>query len=120
MARQGTKGRLAQAWRAALAGGLALAAGACVTMPGEKPLPGALPQAWRDAPAPAAAGSAGLINWWEGFHNPTLSALVAEGLARGPSAQIAALRVKEARAASRATVAQYLPALTATGGGQYR
>ncbi len=95
--------------------GLSLAA-ACSTMPRERPEPPALPEAWRDAPVGA---SVQLTDWWRQFEDPTLDRLVAEGLANGPTVQIAALRITEARAVSHSTLSRFLPELSAIGRGDY-
>ena len=78
------------AGRAALLGAMAALA-ACSTMPSRKAQAPPLPQGWEDAGV--AEDPAALVNWWTGFSDPTLDRLVAEGLADGPSAQIALLRV---------------------------
>jgi multidrug efflux system outer membrane protein len=101
--------------RAAAVAGVVLAA-ACSTMPNERPDPGALPTAWRDAPVGAYVE---LTDWWRGFNDPALNQLVAEALTNGPTVQIAASRVIEARAVSRTTITQYLPELTATARDDY-
>lgn len=94
--------------------------GGCLTMPGERAEPGQLPQAWRDAPQVAdASGQDRLINWWASFGDPTLDALVAEGVAESPSVQIAALRVRAARSISYANAAANLPQISAVGSGNY-
>ncbi|MBL8542803.1 MAG: efflux transporter outer membrane subunit [Hyphomonadaceae bacterium] len=94
----------------------ALALGACSTMPRERPTAPALPTVWQDAPQGAETP---VSDWWRSFNDPTLDALVAEALSNGPSVRIALARVREARALSRTTIAQYLPELQATGRGQY-
>jgi len=91
-------------------------AAACSTLPRERPTPPALPEAWRDAPVGAQAD---LSQWWRGFHDPALDSLVAEALANGPTVQIAASRVAEARALSHTTLTQYLPELSAVARGDY-
>ncbi|WP_395646959.1 efflux transporter outer membrane subunit [Terricaulis sp.] len=90
--------------------------GACSTMPRERPTAPALAATWQDVPVGA---NVALTNWWEGFNDPELDRLIGEALAEGPSLQLAAARVREARALSRATIAQYLPELNASGSGQY-
>lgn len=75
-----------------------------------------MPAAWIDAPVGAEIE---LSEWWRKFNDPDLTRFVAEALANGPSLQLAASRIEEARGKSRSTVAQYLPQLTATGQGQY-
>lgn len=96
--------------------GVALASSACSTMPRERPEAPALPTAWRDAPMGA---NAQLTDWWRQFDDPALDRLVDEALTNGPTVQIAALRVTEARAVSHSTITRYLPELTAIGRGDY-
>lgn len=98
----------------ALAATLALSA--CSTMPRERPEPPPLASVWQDAPAGAAMP---VTDWWHEFNDPALDALVADALVRGPSVELAVLRLREARAVSQTTVTRYLPELTATGQGQY-
>ncbi|MEQ1489383.1 MAG: efflux transporter outer membrane subunit [Terricaulis sp.] len=100
----------------ALAGALTSAAG-CVTMPSERAEAPPLPSAWRDAPQGAELP---VTDWWQGFNDPVLNQLVVEALSEGPSVQLAVSRVREARALSYSTIAQFLPQLTATGSGQYQ
>lgn len=94
----------------------ALFMGGCALTPSERPEPPPLATAWQDVPV---GENVALTNWWRGFNDPQLDQLIAEALAEGPSIQLAAARVREARALSHATIAQYLPELTATGTGQY-
>lgn len=75
-----------------------------------------MPAAWADAPLGADID---LSEWWRKFNDPNLTKFIAEALANGPSLQLAASRIDEARGQSRSTVAQYLPELTLTGQGQY-
>jgi len=91
-------------------------AASCSTMPDERPEAPALPTAWRDAPVGADVQ---LTDWWRQFNDPALDRLVAEALTNGPTVQLAALRVTEARAVSRTTITRYLPELTAVGRGNY-
>jgi NodT family efflux transporter outer membrane factor (OMF) lipoprotein len=95
---------------------LAAALAGCVTMPSERAEAPPLPSQWRDAPAGAEQP---ISDWWQRFNDPALNRLVDEALAEGPSVQLAVSRVREARALSHATVAQYLPELTATARGEY-
>jgi multidrug efflux system outer membrane protein len=106
-------GMKAMRWAAVC--GLALAA-ACSTMPSERPTSPALPTAWRDAPVGADVQ---LTDWWRQFNDPALDRLVAEALTNGPTVQLAALRVTEARAVSHSTITRYLPELSAVGRGDY-
>lgn len=93
-----------------------LALAACSTMPDREPEAPPLPTTWQDAPIGAEVS---LAEWWRKFNDPDLTRLVAEALANGPSLQLAASRVEEARAQSRATIGQYLPELNLSGQGQY-
>lgn len=95
----------------------ALALTACSTMPDRQATSPELPTVWTDVET--AQNEAALTDWWKGFNDPTLDALVAEGLANGPSVRLAALRIKEARALSRQTLGQYLPEISGQVGGQY-
>lgn len=97
---------------------LAAALGACSTMPGERAAPGPLPDAWVDAPV-GAEGEGALTDWWRGFEDPLLDSLVADALTNGGSVQLAALRVREARAVSYSTIANYLPRIDGFARGDY-
>lgn len=94
----------------------ALMAAACSTMPNERAEAPPLPSAWRDAPVGAEIP---VTDWWKRFDDRALDKLVDEALRNGPTVQIAASRVIEARALSRTTITQYLPELLLTGQGQY-
>lgn len=85
-------------------------------MPHQRPEPPPLPTAWQDAPLGADLP---VTDWWTHFNDPMLNRLETEALTSGPDVQLALSRLKEARAQSRSTVAQYLPQLTLTGQGQY-
>ncbi|MGE0827720.1 MAG: efflux transporter outer membrane subunit [Hyphomonadaceae bacterium] len=97
---------------------LAAALAACSTMPDERATPGELPEAWLDAPA-GAADPQSLDDWWRGFNDPLLDALVADALENGGSVQLAALRLREARALSYSTLAAYLPRVDGFARGDY-
>jgi len=78
--------------------------------------PGA-PVAATVAPPAAWRGSAGPImridaDWWKGFGDPVLTALVERALAHNPDIDIAASRVAEARALARLAHAQQTPLVT--------
>jgi outer membrane protein, multidrug efflux system len=95
-----------------------LALAGCSTMPKQKPTAPPLPAAWSEAPTKADPQS--LIDWWKGFNDPFLNQLVAEGLNDSPNVQIAALRVKEARAIARSTFADFAPQLGAGARANYQ
>ena len=96
----------------------AVALGGCTLTPKTKPQPGPLPQQWTAAAAKPEAVSA--TAWWEAFADPTLQRLVAEGYEGNIPFQQALLRVTEARANARSTLAQYLPNLSAQAQAQYQ
>lgn len=104
--------------RSAAATALAAALAGCSLMPRERPTPGALPASWVDAPE-GAADPASLTDWWRGFEDPLLDQLVAEALESGGSVRTAALRVREARAVSYSTIANFLPQVDGFGRGDY-
>jgi outer membrane protein, multidrug efflux system len=89
---------------------------ACSTMPDRRAETPPLPTAWVDAPVGADVE---ITDWWRGFQDPALEQLVTEALANGPSVQLAASRVEEARGLSRSTITAYLPELSLIGRGQY-
>lgn len=97
---------------------LAAALSACALMPGERPTPGQLPETWQDAPA-AAADPTSLTDWWRGFNDPMVDQLVADALVNGGSVQIAASRVREARAQAHSTLAGFLPRIDGFAQGAY-
>lgn len=104
--------------RGAAATALAAALTGCSLMPRERPTPGPLPATWVDAPQ-GAADPASLTDWWRGFDDPLLDTLVAEALENGGSVRTAALRVREARAVSYSTIANFLPQVDGFGRGDY-
>ncbi|MBB4086360.1 efflux transporter outer membrane subunit [Sphingomonas carotinifaciens] len=67
------------------------------------------PPAWRTALGP---GTPIRADWWQGFGDPVLTALVARALANSPDIGSAAARVEEARAQARLAQAQRAPSLT--------
>jgi NodT family efflux transporter outer membrane factor (OMF) lipoprotein len=99
-----------------MSGALGLAAG-CSTLPDLEAKPPALPSDWLDAPAPQQAED--MTDWWTRANDPFLSQLIEEGLEAGPSVRVAALRMQEARALSRVTVADYLPIIGLGATGNY-
>ncbi|MEH3035936.1 MAG: efflux transporter outer membrane subunit [Sphingomonas adhaesiva] len=69
------------------------------------------PPAWRTA-LPGDAAIAG--EWWQGFDDPQLTALVERALANNVDIDIAVARVEEARAAEALARAQLLPTIGGT------
>ncbi|WP_374296726.1 efflux transporter outer membrane subunit [Sphingomonas sp.] len=67
------------------------------------------PPAWRTALGP---GTPIRADWWQGFGDPVLTALVVRALANSPDIGSAAARVEEARAQARLAQAQRAPSLT--------
>lgn len=94
-----------------------LAVTGCTFTPDAKPNAGALPTDWTAAVAKPEAPS--LSAWWEDFADPTLAQLTAEGLVENIDLRQAVLRITEARANNRRTIAAFLPQLSATAQAQY-
>lgn len=89
----------------------------CATGPryaGPPPLP-FLDQGFVNAPLPGAVAAAGLETWWTQLGDPTLDALVADTLAHNPDLEIAAARLRQARAQRRIVRADGLPGVNAAG-----
>ena len=99
----------------ALVGLSALAA--CSTMPNRGPEVPPLPATWSSPPT--AVSQSQFEGWWRAFDDPVLAALIEEGVAAAPSVQLAQLRLLEARASARSTIARYLPELSVEASGQY-
>lgn len=74
------------------------------------------PDAFHELPAgsAAAADRAALARWWTAFRDPTLEALVARAVAGNLDLEIAAARVREARAARGIAASRALPQLDAS------
>src|SRR5262249_16632352 len=105
-----------RALKAGAAAAAVLALCACVLFPREHAAAPPMPQTWVDAPVTAEAP---LGDWWTQFNDPVLNRLIAEGLARGPTVQIALLRVREARAQNQASIGATLPSVSAVASGSY-
>lgn len=88
----------------------------CVLFPREHATAPPMPTTWVDAPVTAETS---LADWWTQFNDPLLNQLIAEGLQNGPTVQIAALRVREARAQNQANIGQNLPSVSAVASGNY-
>lgn len=88
----------------------------CVLFPREHAVAPPMPATWVDAPV---AANQPLTDWWTQFNDPTLDQLVSEALRNGPTVQLAALRVREARAQNQATIGSTLPSLSAVASGNY-
>jgi len=90
---------------------------ACVTGPhyaGPPPQP-VLDKGFVNAPLTAAVQEAALETWWTQLGDPTLDALVADTLAHNPDLDIAAARLRQARAQRRIVRADGLPSVSAAG-----
>src|SRR4029078_3582575 len=81
----------------------------CVLFPREHATAPAMPTTWVDAPV---AADQPLTDWWTHFNDPSLNQLVSEALQNGPTVQIAALRLRQARAQNQANIGQTLPNLS--------
>jgi NodT family efflux transporter outer membrane factor (OMF) lipoprotein len=75
------------------------------------------PAGWRDSVEGDAATAA---DWWRGFGDPVLAAVVEKALANNSDILIAAARVEEARAQFKLARAQQLPTLSGVFGGKAR
>lgn len=96
---------------------LAASLAACTTGPryaGPPPQP-VLDKGFANAPLPAGVEAAGLETWWTQLGDPTLDALVADTLAHNPDLDIAAARLRQARAQRRIVRADGLPSVSAAG-----
>lgn len=90
----------------------ALALAACAVRPIAPAMPPAAPPQWHHA-----AGSEALqAEWWQGFHDATLTQLIREALVRNQDLRQAAARVAEARALAAAQHAAFWPSLDAGAG----
>jgi NodT family efflux transporter outer membrane factor (OMF) lipoprotein len=96
----------AAAGSAALAG--VLAVGGCKVGPDYQPPEAALNEAWQAQTGSGAAAAAN-ARWWEGFNDPTMSALVSSALSQNLNLRVAGLRVIEARAARGIAVGRFFP-----------
>jgi NodT family efflux transporter outer membrane factor (OMF) lipoprotein len=85
--------------------------GGCAALVGPLP-PTREPNAsWADAPAGATLRRDQLARWWEGFHDEELSKQIDEALAGNVDLQIAAARVREARAGATVAASTLWPTL---------
>jgi NodT family efflux transporter outer membrane factor (OMF) lipoprotein len=81
------------------------------------PLVGPLPPtrepnaSWADAPAGATLQRDQIARWWQGFHDEELSQQIDEALAGNVDLQIAAARVREARAGATVAASTLWPTL---------
>ncbi|WP_457349526.1 efflux transporter outer membrane subunit [Sphingomonas sp. UYP23] len=97
------------------AGFAALALAGCVGTRPAAPVASAVaaPAGWRTSFGPTAPIEA---DWWKGFGDPVLTALVKRALAHNPDIDVAASRVAEARALARLARAQQAPLVTVGAG----
>ncbi|MEW5687002.1 MAG: efflux transporter outer membrane subunit [Pseudomonadota bacterium] len=103
---------------ALLACAAVLALDGCTTVTGKPPAASVVvaPASWRAA---NVQGAPMARDWWAGFGDPQLSALVEAALARNTDVAVAAARVQEAEAQARTARAALSPTLDAAAGGQY-
>ncbi|WP_341534181.1 efflux transporter outer membrane subunit [Sphingosinicella soli] len=100
-----------------LLSGLALAA--CAAGPDYRaPAPAALgvPAAWSDGSA-APGGDAALAEWWRVYNDPALDAFVARAIENNLDIAQAVSRLRQARESLRQSQADFLPSVSASGGG---
>ncbi len=91
---------------------------ACTVGPRYSRPPAPVPQSWSEAPARdvAAADRVSMARWWTAFHDPALERLLVHALAGNLDLEIAAARVREARAARGIAASRGLPQVDASGG----
>lgn len=107
-----------RAWTKVLGALLGVAAvAACSTTPRQVTEVPPLPTSWTSPPV--GATQAQLENWWRAFDDPVLTRLIEDGVSAAPSVRLAQLRLLEARASARSTIARYLPDLSLEASGQY-
>lgn len=93
-----------------------LALGACAVGP-DYGAPAVSTATW-SAPLPARVGTASLVEWWDRFHDPVLSGLLAAAEADNPSLAQAWASIAKARATVAQDRADRLPVVTAGGSAQ--
>lgn len=90
----------------------------CMYGPLKIPAAGSLPVSWKNAANfPTAAPERDLEQWWRSFDDPTLNRLISNGLSNSPDIASAMARVRESRAARKATAASLFPTLSGSGSG---
>jgi NodT family efflux transporter outer membrane factor (OMF) lipoprotein len=93
--------------RTPLAWALALALGACSSVP-ERPAPD-VPEAWFHAVRQQPADAQALAAWWQQFNDPALTQLVGQALENNRDIRLAMLRVDSARGQLRQARAGLFP-----------
>ncbi|WP_193211710.1 efflux transporter outer membrane subunit [Luteolibacter marinus] len=90
----------------------------CASGPLDVPPAEPVPAAWKNAAGfPAASPDRDLARWWKSFDDPTLSRLIKDGLANSPDIASAVARVRESRAARKATAASLFPSVSGSASG---
>ncbi len=94
-------------------GAVALALSACAAPP-LPPRPAGItpPLSW--SVAPSGAAPIDLADWWQGFHDPTLTELITRALDRNTDVRIAQARLAQSRAARELALAGLRPVLSAS------
>jgi outer membrane protein, multidrug efflux system len=93
---------------------LSLLLGACA-VPTPSLAPPAPPAATWQAPLPHEGQTSQLLQWWQGFDDPELPALIAQAQAQSPTLAQALARLRQARANLAAAGAGRLPSATLNG-----
>ncbi|PTQ07435.1 hypothetical protein CLG96_18010 [Sphingomonas oleivorans] len=86
----------------------------CVHSPATPPTPSNIPLGWEASPPVAAGEITGA--WWKSFADPVLDTLIDDAQRRNVDLRLAAERILESRALSRATTAGLFPELSAQAG----
>jgi len=104
-------GAVARACMRACALAVALASAACAVQTPLPELPRDVPTAWRDQAAMPGGLQPDLENWWRAFNDATLDALIGRALDSNLNIQIAAERLKAARALQHRASREFWPNL---------
>ncbi len=94
---------------------LALLASACTVGPDYQPPNTTVPSGYAESQAPTNAGDAELSTWWTAFRDPQLDELVNRAIAQNLDVEMAAARIREARARERVAGAAASPNVDAQG-----
>src|SRR5262245_1821668 len=84
---------------------------ACAVGPDYSPPAPPPPQTWNALPADVVSGNARIGEWWEGFRDPALSALVRRAVEGNLDLKVASERVAEARALYRVDASELYPSV---------
>lgn len=75
-----------------------------------------LPTHWEQTTPQAAVDQLKLTRWWDGFHDPILTALIDQAVAGNLNVASAKAKIREARASYEQSTGRFLPSLTLSAG----